>query len=69
MAAQSPATGKMMPTTIHAATYSSTMHYLRAVRDASTDATCAVGEEWLNYELLANCARRLPVSSDLRDAS
>lgn len=29
---------KKMPTAIHAANYSSTMHYLRAVRDAGTDA-------------------------------
>ncbi|KWT95814.1 MULTISPECIES: ABC transporter substrate-binding protein [unclassified Variovorax] len=33
---------KKMPTAIHAANYSSTMHYLRAVRDAGTDATGTV---------------------------
>jgi branched-chain amino acid transport system substrate-binding protein len=33
---------KKMPTAIHAANYSSTMHYLRAVRDAGTDAAGTV---------------------------
>ncbi|MGK6309375.1 ABC transporter substrate-binding protein [Variovorax sp. DT-64] len=33
---------KKMPTAIHAANYSSTMHYLRSVRDAGTDAAGTV---------------------------